>query len=469
MYHYHKLACHGPHGHGHGHGLKRARDDVPMPNALYETAIAALTNLLQTPTDTTHAGQDTIGQLTALIPLLARDRQAAQVAQATQAAQAAQARQEKLKAARQAAQARQLAAQESAKVIHTAEKFDMTAVQVGWGDGVTPTDGRITATPDVFGEYSVDNTVKLSKSTGYFLENAPTLQSALKSAQARVTDIMVPTVEGPMTLDKLLLTAYGAKAVPTHATMKACGLICVDDGVAPMEVYLHQHVYSHHTTVTFLFTSFTSFGPWGYRIGSGNIGVCKSEDSVSLWRHATGNIGVCKSEDLVGATGIPLNAVLLQRKADDPPGASGASGGGARPDEMLLITVFVEKNQEEKLLPSYASMLDGAGAFAPAPDAPVYRSLGAAKATVSEQVVAKTTTDVHDIMKGKTVLAINVKRMYCMTVDTATKSPAGGTLEDKVKHVCQTLNDETLISHDFDNPLQPHHMQAVAGLSKKLE
>ena len=324
-----------------------------------------------------------------------------------------------------------------AQVNQAAKVHGFSVTSVAWSDAVTHADdARLHAAPQAFGDYPCDTHVMVTdrSAKGFYLEHEPHLHSALSSGYAAVDTVMVPTADGPQRLHGFLRDLCQVNMdSKMQAVIKAAGVVLSAPG-GNAEIFLKQNIYGGKKAVTMLFMA---DGSMGISLNSGKVGVCKP-DEVQKLINLQGN--------------VDMNAMHFT-----------AAGEGGSPKRKRDSMDFVDVCG-----PTWVTVVTMwmPSATVTRAQAPVYRSLSAACASVGKTTVdTLDSTTVLSTLKGMTVETVHVKRLHCMVLDGTQCSPMA--LSEGVRHVCALLNLQTRAANDPSHAKKPHHAEAFNNLQQK--
>ena len=204
-----------------------------------------------------------------------------------------------------------------------AGKHGHRAVTTAWSDAACNL--RLTAEPHAIGSYSCD-TILMSKPSGVFVENEPTLQSLKVSSQIPLADVAL--YDGESLQDYLL--ANGAKYLPRKATVKVKSLVVYHPSA---EVSVRTRAYACVHTTSYAFKAAGGWDSVGVRCGDGVLGTCVA-GQMSSFHFSVGN---------------SADTVHCQATQPAPFGPIGACIDCARTDVIMIVTLFRKPPQSPQM------------------------------------------------------------------------------------------------------------------------
>ena len=260
-----------------------------------------------------------------------------------------------------------------AQVNARAAKHGHRATLTAWTDVADP--DRLAG--KVFSSVGSCDTHLLSKPAGAFVEMEPTLGSAKIAATIPLDSI---TLFRGQTLQDYLLDDLAATRIPRTATVKTKACLIYSDTA---EVMLKVRAYHGVKMTSFAFLPSGAWDSVGIREGSGLLGMGHADGQMKAFRFQPAVIG-----DMVAV--------------GDDFGPRGAGLTSARDDVIMTVTLF----RKPTALPASMQTYDAG--------APVYRSLGAAMVTASDNDIGAAVAEPD--MADDDVDGVVVELFYCKVI-----------------------------------------------------
>ena len=262
-----------------------------------------------------------------------------------------------------------LVAQVHARALKHGHRATLTA----WTDVADP--DRLAG--KIFSSVGSCDTHLLSKPAGAFVEMEPTLGSAQIAVNIPLNCI---ALYGGQSLQDYLLDRMSVMRIPRTATVKTKACLVYSDAA---EVMLRVHAYHGVQMTTYTFLPSGNWDSVGIREGSGLLGM----------GHADGQMKAFCFQPAIASDMVVVG---------DDFGPQGAGLTSARDDVIMTVTLFRKPAGLPAHMPTYESA------------APVYRSLGAAMVTASDNDIGAEVAAPD--LAGDDVDGIVVEIFFCKVI-----------------------------------------------------